>query len=132
MFTLNDIKSSPCGKLNTHLFSETKVKKSKYGNKKTVVDGIKFDSAKEAKRYGELKMLLKAGHIGLLQLQVVYRLEVDGKLICKYVADFEYIQVNTGETVVEDVKSAATRKLPVYRLKKKLMKELLGIEIKEV
>jgi len=131
MFTLNDIKSSPCGKLNAHLFEPFK-KKPKYGNKKTVVDGIKFDSAKEAKRYGELRMLLKAGVIGLLQLQVVYRLEIDGKLICKYIADFEYIVVGTGETVVEDVKSAMTRKLPVYRLKKKLMKQIHGIEIKEV
>ena len=131
MFTLNDIKNSPCGKLNAHLFNEPK-KRSKYGNKKTVVDGINFDSTKEARRYGELKMLLKAGVIGLLQMQVVYRLEVDGKLICKYIADFEYIVVSTGERVVEDVKSAMTRKLPVYRLKKKLMRELKGIEIKEV
>lgn len=130
MFTLNDIKSSPCGKLNPHLFTEP-VKKNKYGNKKTVVDGIKFDSAKEAKRYGELKMLLKAGVIGLLQLQVVYELKVNDKRVCKYIADFEYIIVKTGETVTEDVKSEATRKLPVYRLKKKLMKQVHGIEIKE-
>lgn len=131
MFTLSSIQSSACGKLNAHLF-EKKKKKPKYGNKKTTVDGIKFDSEKEAKRYGELKMLLKAGHIGLLQMQAVYRLEVNGKLVCKYVADFTYIEVKTGETIVEDVKSVATRKLSTYRLKKKLMRELLNIEIREV
>lgn len=105
-------------------------RKPKYGNKKTVVDGIEFDSKKEAKRYGELKLLLKAGNIGLLQWQVDYELVVNGKIVAKYRADFVYIE--NGQTVVEDVKSEATRKLPVYRLKKKLMKEIYSIEIREV
>lgn len=58
-FTLENIKNSPVGHLNGHLFTgKVEVKKlSKYGNKKTEVDGIKFDSAKEAKRYSELKLL---------------------------------------------------------------------------
>lgn len=131
MITLNDIKNSACAKRNPHLFTEPEKKKSKYGNKKTEVDGIKFDSKKEAKRYGELNVLLKAGEIGLLERQVVFELKIGDKTVCKYIADFVYTK-KTGERIVEDVKSEATRKLRLYLLKKKLMKELLGIEIKEV
>lgn len=76
--------------------------------------------------------MVKAGLIGLLELQKVYRLKVEGQRVCKYKADFVYMVMDTGETVVEDVKSEATRKLPVYRLKKKFMKAIYGIEIKEV
>lgn len=107
-------------------------KKAKYGNRKHEVDGILFDSEKEAKRYGVLMMRLKAGEIGLLELQKVYELKVEGKRVCKYEADFVYLVMATGETVVEDVKSEATRTLPTYRLKKKLMKAIYNIEIKEV
>ena len=63
---------------------------SKYKSIKVVVDGITFDSKREAKRYGELKLMEQAGLIELLETQPVYRLEVNGKLICKYIADFEY------------------------------------------
>lgn len=107
---------------------EPKKKRSKYGNKKIEVDGILFDSKKEAARYTDLKLLLKAGEIGLLERQVVYQL---GK-IAKYIADFKYIDTRTGETIVEDVKSEVTRKLPVYRIKKKMMKEIHGLVVKEV
>jgi hypothetical protein len=107
-------------------------KKAKYRNNKVVVDGIEFDSEKEAARYGVLKLRLKAGDIGMLQLQVVYDLNVNGKRVCRYIADFQYIETATGNTIVEDVKSVATRKVPVYRLKKKLMKQIHNIEIREV
>jgi ribosomal protein S8 len=100
-------------------------KKPKFGNVKTELDGIIFDSAKEARRYVELRYLMNAGEITDLKLQVEYKLSV-----CKYVCDFQY-QKN-GETIVEDVKSRHTRKLPVYRMKKKMMKAELGIDIKEV
>jgi hypothetical protein len=102
-------------------------RKSKYGAEKTEVDGIAFDSAKEARRYTELKILLKAGEIAYLELQVPFALSV-----CTYVADFTYLDARTGERVVEDVKSRFTAKLPVYRMKKKLMLKELGIKIKEV
>lgn len=131
MITLNDIKNSACAKRNHHLFAEPEKQKPKYGNIKTEVDGIKFDSKKEAKRYGELNILLKSGEIGSLERQVVFELKIGDKRVCKYVADFVYTK-KTGERIVEDVKSEATRKLRLYLLKKKLMKELLGIEIKEV
>jgi len=105
-------------------------KKPKYGNIKTTIDGIVFDSSKEAKRYIELRFLQQAGEIRDLKLQVPYELNVNGDKVAAYVADFVYVQ--KGETIVEDVKSSFTRKLPVYRLKKKLMKSVHGIEIKEV
>lgn len=105
-------------------------KKSKYGNKKVILDEFEFDSKKEANRYFELKVLMLAGEITDLQLQVEYKFEIDGKKIASYIADFVYKKKEV--TIVEDVKSTATRKIAVYRLKKKLMKVINNIEIKEV
>lgn len=105
-------------------------KKSKYGNKKVIVDRIEFDSKKEANRYFELKILKLSGEITNLQLQVEYKFEVGGKKIASYFADFVYEE--NGKTIVEDVKSSATRKIATYRIKNKLMLALYGIEIKEV
>ena len=107
-------------------------KRAKYGNKKRVIDGIEFDSLKEANRYCVLKVRLKLGEIGLLEVHKDYILKTEGKRICKYIADFVYVISKTGETIVEDVKSEATRKAKVYRLKKKMMKEILAIEIIEI
>lgn len=101
--------------------------RAKYRNKKTVVDGIKFDSQREATRYSVLKIMQAAGVISELRLQVPYVITVNGLKICKYVADFVY--VDKGREVVEDVKGMKT---PTYNLKKKLMKAVHGIEIQEV
>lgn len=103
--------------------------KSKYNNVKIEVDGEKFDSKKEAARYGQLLLLQKSGQITNLQKQVPFRLEVNGQLVCKYIADFTYAVNGVG--VVEDCKSKHTRTLPVYRIKKKLLKALYNIDIKE-
>ncbi len=103
-------------------------KRPKYGNKKTVADGIVFDSGKEARRWQELRI---APGIGDLERQVRYDICINNVHVCSYVADFVYT-TGDGKRVVEDVKSEATRKLPVFRLKKKLMKAVLGIEITEV
>ena len=102
----------------------------KYRNHKTTVDGVKYDSKKEAARHQELMLLERAGQISELELQPVYRMEINGMLVCKYIGDFRYIE--DGQTVVEDVKSPITRKNPVYRIKHKLMQALHGIKIKEV
>lgn len=102
-------------------------KRLKYNNKIVVVDGRRFHSIAEAKRYSELKLLEQAGKIKHLHLQVQMPCDVNGKSICKYVADFAYIE--NGKGVVEDVKGVAT---PVYRLKKKLVEALYGLRIKEV
>jgi dsDNA-binding SOS-regulon protein len=100
----------------------------KYGNKKTVVDGITFDSKKEAARYVELKMLQQAGEIQDLLLQPSFELRVDGgKVVGRYFADFKYRQGN--RVIVEDVKGVRT---DVYRLKKKIVEAVHHIQIVEV
>lgn len=111
--------------------------KNKYHNKKVTVDGITFDSVKEARRYSELILLQRAGKIKDLRRQWKYVLipsqyaEVDGKRKCierecTYVADFVYLQ--DGEIIVEDTKGFRT---PEYKIKRKLMLFLKGIKIKE-
>jgi len=105
---------------------------SKYRNRKTIVEGREFASKAEATRYGELRVLERAGVIESLEMQPKFPLEVNGSHVCTYIADFRYRDKETGEMVVEDVKSRHTRKLPVYRIKKKLMHACCGIEITEV
>lgn len=95
----------------------------KYGAKPTEVDGIKFPSKREARRYGELKLLEKAGHITALRRQVRYRLVQ----VVHYVADFVYID-DTGAEIVEDVKGYRTRE---YKAKKRLMESQHKIVIRE-
>lgn len=108
--------------------------KSKYGNKKVVLDGHIFDSQREANRYAELKLLERAGEISNLRLQVPFELipaqrKRNGKVerSCKYIADFVYYR--RGIWVVEDAKGDRT---DVYIIKRKLMLEKYGIEIEEV
>ena len=106
---------------------------SKYKNKKTVVDGITFDSKKEASRYLELKKLKDAGFIDDLELQVKFVLipKQEGERECSYIADFVYKNKQTGETIVEDVKSSPRYKTDVYKIKKKLMLFVYNIKVKE-
>ena len=108
--------------------------RSKYRSKKTVVNGVEFDSRKEARRYSELLLLERAGAIQGLQRQVKFELipsqRYDGKVIerpCHYIADFVYQE--NGNTVVEDTKGFKTND---YIIKRKLMLYLCGIRIKEV
>jgi hypothetical protein len=103
---------------------------SKYGNRKTIVDGLTFASAKEARRFGELKLLQRAGQIANLKLQPKFPLAVNGKVVCTYIADFQYDEFDG--LVVEDVKSEATRKNRAYRIKNKLFAALFGFPIREV
>jgi hypothetical protein len=105
---------------------------SKYHAKKTTVDGITFDSRKEADRYLVLKGMEEDGSIEDLRRQVRYELipsfDVDGRHYrpVYYVADFVYVE--DGKTVVEDVKGMRT---DVYRLKSKLFARRYGMSIKE-
>lgn len=124
--------------------------RSKYGSHKVTINGITFDSRKEAVRYQELKLLERAGKISDLRLQVKFRLIPEqrelnneiyakgkkkgcfkpGKLIereCSYIADFVYAQ--NGNYVVEDTKGFRTE---AYKIKRKLMLYNYGIQIKEV
>ena len=94
---------------------------SKYGNKKVLIDGIKFDSMAEGRRYKELKLMQRAGIIKELELQPRFLLQEsfkkNGKTYRKieYSADFRYIE--NGKIIVEDVKGKETE---VFKLKHKL------------
>lgn len=107
---------------------------TKYGSEKVVVDGIKFDSRREAQRYHELRLLERAGVIQNLQRQVKFKLlpsqRYDGVIIerpVNYIADFVYEE--NGQRVVEDAKGCRTKE---YILKRKMMLYLCGIRIREV
>ena len=112
-------------------------RRNKYGNQKTQLDGYTFDSRREARRYAELILLQKAGEISNLEMQKPFVIQEsffdsNGKrqTAIKYISDFYYI-TKEGKEVIEDVKSPATRKNPVYRMKKKMM-AYKGYEIQEV
>ena len=98
----------------------------KYHNKKTVADGIKFDSKLEAERYLQLKELEKAGRITGLELQPCFELvpafEKNGKKWRRtvYKADFRYILCEDCRIIIEDVKGSASVITDVFRLKQKL------------
>ena len=122
--------------------------KNKYYAKKTMFNGIEFDSRKEARRYSELLLLQRAGAIRDLELQKKYvlipaqyetyerygkkgqRLQDGQRLVekeCAYLADFVYKE--DGKTIVEDTKGIKTKD---YIIKRKLMLYVHGIKIKEV
>lgn len=108
----------------------------KYGNQRvTDADGQKFDSKAEHRHWGHLQMLLKAGKITQLERQVPFELAppvvLQGrkKRALRYLADFVYVDAETGERVVEDVKGAVT---DVWRVKKHLMMSVHGIEVREI
>lgn len=109
---------------------------SKYGNRKTVVDGQEFDSKKEAMRWIELRYMERAGLITQLSRQTQFELipnqRESGKVVERavtYKADFTYWA--NGQYVCEDVKSRAT-KTKEYIIKRKLMRYVHGITIVEV
>ncbi|CAB4142063.1 Protein of unknown function DUF1064 [uncultured Caudovirales phage] len=105
---------------------------NKYRNKIVEVDGLKFDSAKEAARYQMLKLRARAGEIHDLNTQVKMPFIYEGKELFKYIADFTYFDVIKKKLIIEDVKSEFTKKLPVYRLKKKLIEAQYKIKIEEI
>lgn len=120
-------------------------KKNKYRACKVELDGNVFDSRKEFSRYCELHQAQENGEISNLRTQVKYELIpkqkleeprlVNGKYqrnesAITYIADFVYEK--DGKTIVEDVKSAQTRKLPTYVVKRKLMKYIHNIELREI
>lgn len=108
--------------------------RSKYGAKPQVVDGHRFGSKAEAKRYGELRQLEMAGYIRGLELHPVYEISVDGRPVkmrnghtAKYTADFRYFE--GGERIVEEVKGAIVRDYPLRRA---IIEHIYGVKIREV
>ena len=122
-------------------------RRNKYGARKVTKNGLIYDSKKEARRAAFLETLEKEGVIRDLRRQVKFVLiptqrEPDtlgprggrkpGKVIereCSYIADFVYIDTKKGETVIEDTKGVRTKE---YIIKRKLMLERFGIQIKEI
>ena len=117
-----------CPKCRSNVFS---TKPSKYHAQRVDTEDGKFDSKLEFRRWRELKLLERAGVITELIRQVKIPLIPQSKYgrEIAYVADFSYRE--DGKVVIEDTKSEAT-KTPLYRLKKRLVAEKYGIEIKEV
>lgn len=106
--------------------------RSKYGNRwTTAADGRKFQSAREARRYGVLRLLEAAGEIANLELQPKFPCVVNGVLVTTWRGDFRYFDKATGAVVIEDAKSKATR-TEAYVVRKKLVEALYGITIVEV
>lgn len=104
---------------------------AKYKNIKVEINGIAFDSKKEAKYYGILKLKEKAKLIDRFEMQVRYDIVVNNQNIGFYKADF--VTYKNGKVFeVIDVKSEITKKLPVYRIKKKLIKAIYGFDIIEI
>ena len=114
---------------------ETKPKKSKYKNIRVQYNGKWFDSKKEMRRYQHLELLQRAGKIKNLCCQVTYNLlpttRIGGQTQRKttYTADFVYWDIEKDCEVIEDVKGMRT---DAYKIKRKLMWEILGKEVREV
>lgn len=104
-------------------------RRSKYGAVKTCVDGHVFASQAEARRYGELLLLQKAGEITDLECQPRFPLRVNGVVVAHYVGDFRY-RKRDAALVVEDVKGGPVT--PVFALKRKMVEAQYGIQITEV
>lgn len=108
---------------------------TKYHSRKTTLDGMEFDSLREANRYAELKLLQRVGEISDLRTQVKYTLIPAQKKpsggterACTYTADFAY-RDKTGREIVEDAKGVRTQQ---YTIRRKLMLWVHGIEVIEV
>jgi len=105
-------------------------KRSKYGNRKVVVDGITFDSQAEANYYAALKIREMAGEVGGVEHQRPFNiLGPKGELITTYRADFAFWDFTEDKFRVIDVKGVET---PMFRLKRKLVKAFLGIDVEVV
>lgn len=102
-------------------------KPAKYRNEPVVVDGIRFDSKAEYRRWCDLQTLERAGQITGLQRQVFFRYCIGGRLMFTYRADAVYHE--NGKLVVEDTKGGATT--PLFRLKKKIIEAEFGVTIRE-
>lgn len=136
---LTDLRARVAGRKSTTQMrdqpAEREKRGQKYGNTKVVDGGIKFDSKAEHKRWQYLALLERAGEIRDLRMQVPFELipaqaKPSGgrERPTVYLADFVYLQKD-GRQVVEDVKGAVT---PEFRLKRKLMLHVHGIEVQEV
>lgn len=108
--------------------SELRGRRSKYGNRKSYIDGIWWDSDAEYRRWCELRLMQRAGRISCLIRQPEYRLLIAGIDCGVYRADFSYDDVD-GNHHVEDVKGVRTA---VFKLKKRIVEALYNFKVEEV
>ncbi len=118
---------------------EPKKRRQKYGNKVTTdADGTKHASKKQALRYRDLGLLMKSGEIMMLAREVRFRLpggieyRADHLTANQRAIEVMSALVESGDLVIEDVKSEATRNDKVFKIKSKQMRECLGLRVKEV
>lgn len=107
---------------------EGKPKRTKYGNRKIEIDGKRFDSQHEAAVYAALMSRVRTGELKAVLRQVKF--DLPGGIV--YIADFVTIDNEMRIEGVYDAKSEATKKIRVYINKKKQMKAIWGISIKEI
>ncbi len=101
--------------------------RSKYRNRPTFVDGLRFDSMAEARRWTELQILEKAGDIKNLKRQAPFACVVNGEHVCKYIADFTYEK--NSRFIAEDVKGVETA---LFKLKAALLHACHGLDVEIV
>jgi len=118
--------------------------RQKYNAKPTVIDGIHFASKKEAARYGLLKMLQSGGVIRNLELQPKFTFEVNGRPVlirsegypngrrASFRADFAYVDIASGETIVEDVKGGKATLTEASQLRRALVEAQFGVVVRTV
>lgn len=126
------MRKSPYPKIDEIEGLKKKAKQSKYKNVEVIVDGIKFKSIWESERYKILKAAEASGKISNLRLQVRYRIEINRVKICDYIADFVYndlTRVDIFGNAIEVVEDAKGFETPYFKLKKKLMRAVHGIDI---
>jgi protein associated with RNAse G/E len=114
--------------LNDLCTGGAKPRRSKYGAVKTEIDGIKFDSKKEARVYQQLKLMEKGGAVLYFERQTRYKFEYNNIKICEYRADF-LVTFRDGHREIWDAKGVRTKE---YIIKKKMMKAFFNIGIVEV
>ena len=101
--------------------------KNKFGNVKTEVDGVRFDSKGEAAYWQQLRLRERAGEISDLKRQVSFPMPVGDLVVCRLVVDFVYCEA--GEWVAEDFKGVVT---PECRIKLKLFRAIYGYDVRLV
>ncbi|HUS46127.1 MAG TPA: DUF1064 domain-containing protein [Phycisphaerae bacterium] len=99
----------------------------KYGNEPTYVDGVRFDSKKEAARYTTLRVLMRAGVVKWFARQCRFVLPGGVEYVCDFIVHW-----HDGRITVEDVKGGKGTQTKVYRLKKRQVEALYGITVEEL
>lgn len=110
-------------------YSQVIPRRNKLNAKKVKLDGYTFASGLEARRYVELKLLLRAGAIKYLEMHPVFTITVNGHHICKAILDFKYLDMERNETIYEDTKGMMTA---MSSLKRKLIEAQYGIKVRLV